>query len=124
MNLKKLAGIAFAISFLMALRLFADVGPEYITLKAARTIFLISGALALLFNLLSFQHGKHNLIFNFLYWAGSIVLFAGLAFYLFHLPYASNIIIIGLVIVGLSFVLPDSLLERKEKNTDLLDDND
>ena len=124
MILKKIAGIAFAIAFLMALRLFGEFGSQYISKSVAKTIFMCAGAIGLLLNLLSFQHGKHSSIFNLLYWAGSIILFVGLSFFLFKLPYGFNIIVIGLITVCASFILPNSLLESNKKQSDLLDDND
>ena len=122
MILKKFAGIAFAIAFLMAIVLFTNIGRQYISLSIAKIIFMISGAIGLLLNLLSFQSGKNTLLFNFLYWTGSIVLFVGLTFILMRYPYGFYIIITGLVIVGASFILPESLLYKKDSNNDLLDE--
>lgn len=124
MILKKLAGVFFAIAFLAAIVLFTNVGREYISLPVARIIFICSGAVAMLFNLLSFQHGKSNAVFNFLYWAGSLVVFTGLLFFIMKWPYGFNILIAGLAITGVSFVLPEEWITRKEKDENLLDDPD
>ena len=122
MILKKIAGVSFAIAFLMAIVLFTGTGREYISLGTAKIIFMVCGAIGLLFNLLSFQSGKQAPLFNFLYWSGSIVLFIGLTFLLMRWPYGFYIIITGLCILGVSFFLPESLLAPKEDNSDLLDD--
>ena len=122
MILKKIAGIAFAIAFLMAIVLFTDFGREYISFYTAKIIFMISGAVGLLLNLLSFQSGKHSTLFNFLYWAGSIVLFVGLTFLLSNLPYGYYVIITGIGIVGVSFILPESLIQPKNNDNDILDE--
>lgn len=120
MIVKKIAGIAFAIAFIMALRLFGDIGREYISLYNAKLVFMGAGAIGLLLNLFSFQTGKHNPIYSFLYWGGSIILFIGLVFLQFQWPYGFYIIIAGLLILGVSFLIP--IEENKaKKNSDLLD---
>ncbi len=122
MDFKKFAGIAFAIAFLMAIVLFTGTGRNYISLGTAKLIFMISGAIGLFLNLLSFRSGKHNAGFNFLYWAGSIILFAGLTFLLMRWPYGYYIIVTGLVIVGVSFFIPERFITPSETDSDLLDD--
>ena len=122
MILKKIAGVAFAIAFLMAIVLFTDVGRGYVSLYTAKIVFMIAGAVGLLLNLLSFQSGKHSSLFNFLYWSGSIVLFVGLTFLLSGLPYGYYVIVTGMVIVGVSFILPESLVQPKNDDNDILDE--
>lgn len=121
MDFKRYSGIAFAIAFLMAIVLFAGVGRSYIPMGTAKLIFIISGAIGLVLNLLSFKTGKHGPLFNFLYWTGSIVLFIGLNFILLKYPYGFYIIVSGIFILGISFILPEKLAESNNKNEDLLD---
>ena len=123
MILKKIAGLAFIISFLMAIIIFTRFGTEYIPYRTAKIIFLITGAIALMSNLLSFQFGKGSIAFNFLYWAGSIVLFIGLVFMIFHYPYSRIIILLGMTIFTVSFFVP-SKKEQSRQSSDLLDDLD
>ena len=106
---KRIASIAFGLAFLMAINIFAGVGREYLSLQHARLLFMVFGGIALVLNLFSFQSGKNSAIFNFLYWAGSIVAFIGLVFHQFHLPYSLIIIMAGMGILGISFVLPEGL---------------
>ncbi len=122
MDFKKFAGIAFAIAFLMAIVLFTGVGRSYISLSTAKIIFMISGAIGLFLNLISFKSGKHSQGFNFFYWAGSIILFAGLTFLLMRWPYGYYIIVTGLVVVGISFFIPERFISPEQKDSDLLDD--
>lgn len=122
MDFKKFAGIAFAIAFLMAIVLFSGVGRSYISLSTAKIIFMISGAIGLFLNLISFKSGKHSQGFNFFYWAGSIILFAGLTFLLMRWPYGYYIIVTGLVVVGISFFIPERFISPEQKDSDLLDD--
>ncbi|MGB0914840.1 MAG: hypothetical protein ACPGVI_02160 [Crocinitomicaceae bacterium] len=105
----------------MAIVLFAGVGRSYIPMGTAKLIFIISGAIGLVLNLLSFKTGKHGPLFNFLYWTGSIVLFIGLNFILLKYPYGFYIIVSGIFILGISFILPEKLAESNNKNEDLLD---
>lgn len=119
-QIRKIAGVAFAIAFLMALVLFANVGRQYISMYTAKIIFISAGAVGLFLNLLTFQNGKNSALFNFSYWIGSIVLFIGLIFLQFRLPYGFYIIIVGLVTLGLSFILPSKKAEKK-KDADILD---
>lgn len=121
MILKKLAAFFFALAFLMAIVLFTNVGRAYISLDVARIIFMSSGAIALLLNLFSFQSGKSTPLFNFLYWIGSILVFVGLVFYIMHWPYGIYVLIAGLGVTGLSFILPESLVNKAEDNEDILD---
>jgi len=121
MILKRIAAVCFAISFLMAIVLFTRTGVEYIPLKVAKPIFLICGALGLLFNLLAFRTGKNSPGFNLMYWLGSIIIFIGLAFILMHWPYGYYIVILGMGVIGLSFFFKPNLDEEDQPN-DLLDD--
>lgn len=122
MILKRIAAVFFAIAFLMAIVLFTRVGAEYIPLSIARIVFIVSGAIALVLNLFSFQSGKHNPTFNLVFWLGSIVLFVGLIFQVMHWPYSRYIIIGGLGITGISYFLGPTLITGKSDNSDVLDD--
>ena len=124
MMIKKFAGVCFGIAFLMAIVLFTGTGSNYISISLAKFIFMISGAIGLLLNLLSFKSGKHGAVFNFLYWSGSIILFIGLTFLLMHWPYGFYIIVAGISVLGISFIIPESIIKHEDENTDLLDDLD
>lgn len=117
---KKIAGVFFALAFLMALVLFGDIGRSYISLSTAKWIFMASGAIGLVLNLISFQVGKHPALFSFVYWSGSIILFAGLLFMQFHIPYSHYVLIAGVLITGLSFVMPSDFKDKNDGD-ELLD---
>ena len=117
---KKISAIAFGVSFLMALVLFAKIGTQYISPIKAKYIFIGAGAVAFFFNLLSFESSKHNPIFSFIFWLGSIVVFVGLVFLIFRWPYSMIILIGGLVILGTSFFVNPTKGNAK-KDSDLLD---
>lgn len=119
---KRIASICFAIAFLMAIVLFAGYGRSYIGIGTARIIFLVSGAIGLVLNLLSFRFGKQDPGFNLIYWFGSIILFIGLVFMLMHWPYGIYILITGLFVVGISFFVPEGMADLNSKKDDLLDD--
>lgn len=118
--LKRISGIAFAIAFLMGIVLFTGTGSEYIPKTVARSIFMIAGGIAILLNLLNFQDSKHNPFFSFVYWAGNIITFVGLVFFIMHWPFAKIIFIAGMILTGVSFFIPSQT--NQEKRTDLLDD--
>ncbi len=122
MLIKRISSICFAVAFLMALVLFTRIGANYISLSTARVIFMISGALALILNLFSFQSSKQNPAFTLVFWLGSIVLFVGLIFQFLYWPYHQYIVIAGLAITGISFFLSPSLVTGKSNNSDVLDD--
>lgn len=123
MVLKRIAGLFFALSFIMAIVLFTSFGRAYISFGTARIIFIIAGALALFFNLLSYTQGKHSAIFSFIYWLGSMVLFIGLVFKIMHWPFSYPLLIIGFGVLITSFFIPSKNKEQEnEKNEDLLDD--
>ena len=121
-NLRKIAGGFFGLSFLMAVLLFTDFSVTFLTFYQAKMIFMISGALGLFLNLITFQTGKFHPIYNLLYWSGSIVLFIGMVFLLMRWPYGYYIIVSGLVITGTSFILPTRFIENAPKDSGLLDD--
>ena len=118
---KRIAGVAFALSFLMAIVLFADVGRQYISLITAKYTFFSAGAVALLFNLLSFESGKHNPVFSFVYWVGSLIVFTGLVFFIMRWPFGVYILTGGLVILGGSLLLSPNRKEMDKSSDDLLD---
>lgn len=119
--LKRIGGLAFGIAFLMAVVIFGGYGVKYIPVPVARIVFLICGAIGLLFNFLSFKYGKHDPHFNFVYWLGSLILFTGLVFMILHWPYGQYILIAGMLTVGLSFFIRPDWFDPKDKNEDILD---
>ncbi len=121
MNLKKIAGISFAIAFLMAIVLFTGIGRTFVPGNTAKFLFLTFGAIALVLNLISYKSGKHEKTFNFFYWIGSIVAFIGIMFKILHWPFSSIILIMGAGILVVSFLLPNKF-KKVEKDEDLLDD--
>ncbi len=121
MILKRIAALCFAVAFLMAIVLFAGYGRSLIHSGLARILFLIFGAAGLLLNLISFRYSKHDAGFNLVYWFGSIILFIGLVFMMMHWPYGFYILLAGLFTVGISFLLPSGLVDKEQKNDDILD---
>lgn len=122
MDLKKISGIAFGVAFIMAIVLFTGNGRSYISISSAKLIFIVSGAVGLFLNLLGFKSGKSNIVFSFLYWAGSLITFFGLIFLIMRWPYGYYIVISGMVVLGISFVVPEKILEQGKNESDLLDD--
>jgi hypothetical protein len=122
MLLKRIAGISFAIAFMMAIILFTNIGRNYISFPTAKTIFIVAGAVGLLLNLLSFRSGKQNAGFNFIFWSGMIVLFIGLIFKIMHLPYGIYIVLGGMIITGISFFISSDVISGETNESDLLDD--
>lgn len=121
MILKKIAGGMFVIAFLMAVLLFTNIGSGILPKSTAKFIFLISGALAFLLNLISFRHGKHSAEFNLIFWIGSIFVFVGLVFKIMHWPYSTYILLGGLGIVGVSYIYNPSFEKDNAVENDLLD---
>lgn len=120
--IRKIAGAAFGVSFLMAIMLFTDYRIQFLGTYTIKMAFIISGGIGLLLNLLTFQSGKNHSIYNLLYWSGSIVLFIGMVFLLMRWPYGYYIIVVGLIVLGGSFILPSKFVEHKPEDSGLLDD--
>jgi len=119
--LTRAAGIAFGISFLMALVLFGDIGRSIISAPIAKAVFIACGGIGLVLNVITFQSGKFHPLYNLFYWLGSTVVFIGLVFLLMHWPYAKWILIAGMLGVGASFFLPKHLTEKPAEDSELLD---
>ena len=121
MVLKKIAGGLFIIAFAMAFLMFTEIGEGILPKSTVKFIFLVAGALAFLFNLISFRHGKHSAEFNLFFWIGSIFVFIGLVFKIMHWPYSTYVLLAGLGIVGVSYIYnPFSDNESNDEN-ELLD---
>ncbi|MCH2223374.1 MAG: hypothetical protein MK066_01300 [Crocinitomicaceae bacterium] len=119
--LKKIAAIAFAVAFLTGINLFLGYGRSYIPIITAQYIFMIAGAVGLVFNLMSFDAEKKNPILNFTYWTASIVIFSGLFAQLMHWPYSKQIILGGMIIMGISFFLKSDDSSPND-DSEILDD--
>lgn len=121
MILKKIAGGMFVIAFAMAILLFTNFGSGLLPKSTVKFLFLSSGALAFILNLISFRHGKHSAEFNLFFWIGSIFVFVGLVFKIMHWPYSTYVLLAGLGTVGVSYLYnPFTEKEQSEEN-DLLD---
>lgn len=123
MILKKIAGVFFILAFLMALRLYFNLGRGVLPLSYAKYGFILFGLTGLILNLLSFKYNNKNIGYNFFYWLGSITVFFGLLFRVLHWPFSQWILIGGMVILGASFFIPASLFGSSDKkNDEILDD--
>ena len=120
MIFKKIAGLCFGLAFLSAIVLFTGIGNEFISMKLARAIFMMSGGAGLVLNLVAFRYGKHDPEFNLLYWLGSVVIFIGLILMMMNWSLASYIVIAGAAITGFSFVYSPTL-KNENDDSDLLD---
>lgn len=121
MLIKRIAGICFSLSFVLAIVLFTNIGQSIISDKVAKYLFLVFGGLALILNLFSFRKSKHDDGFNLFYWIGSVITFIGLAFLIYGSSIFIFVIIIGLFITGISFLLPKGLLNKENQDNELLD---
>lgn len=120
--LKTIGGVAFMISFALALVIFGGIGRSVIDLGTARILFIGFGGLGLILNLVTFQTEKYHPLYNLTYWSGAIVTFVGLLFLFMQWPYGRYILIGGLLVLGVSFFLPKKWVDPRGENSDLLDD--
>jgi len=121
MLLKKIGSIAFGLAFLMAIVLFTGYGSKYISLSLAKILFLVFGGLGMFLNLLSFNKGKSDEGFNFIFWTGSLIIFIGFIFMMMHWPYSTFILLGGLGITGLSFIYSPTLKANNKEEKEELD---
>jgi len=120
--IKKIAGICFALSFLCMAFIFVKVDFFQTNKSIFKTAFLLFGAVGITLNLLSYNTSKNgNIIFNFLFWFGSILIFFGLIFKMLSYPFQNLLLISGISIVATSFILPKFYNSKKEKNSELID---
>jgi chromate transport protein ChrA len=121
MILKRIAAIAFALAFLMAIVLFTRIGSEYISVAIAKPLFLTFGAIGLVLNFLSFRFGKHSEEFSFFFWLGTIIVFLGLTFTIMHWPFSMIILLTGFAVLGFSFIYTPPAKKSSSEENDLLD---
>jgi chromate transport protein ChrA len=121
-QIKKIAGLCFALSFICMALLFvkSTIISDY--RSVLKTAFLIFGALAMVFNLISYNYSnKGNTLFNFLFWIGAILIFFGIIFKMFHFPFQTLLILAGLFISAFSFIISKFYKENKKDDSDLVD---
>ncbi len=120
-QIKKIAGLCFALSFICMALLFVKnplISDYRTNLKAA---FLVFGALAMVFNLISYKNSKNgNTLFNFLFWLGATLIFFGIIFKMFHYAFYTLLILAGLFISASSFIISKFFKEKKD-DSDLVD---
>lgn len=121
-QIKKIAGLCFALSFVCMALLFVK-SPFISDYKSLlKTAFLIFGALAMVFNLISYNYSnKGNTLFNFLFWVGAIFIFFGIILKMFHYPYRTILLMSGLFISAVSFIVSKFYKENKKNDSDLID---
>ena len=120
MVLKKIAAGFFVLAFAMALLLFTNIGSGLLPKSTVKILFLASGAIAFIFNLVSFRFGKHSAEFNLFFWLGSIFIYLGLVFKIMHWPYSTYLMLAGLAVVGVSY-LYNPFSEKSNDENELLD---
>jgi peptidoglycan/LPS O-acetylase OafA/YrhL len=121
-QIKKIAGLFFALSFFCMALLFVKSTTISEYRYHLKTAFLIFGALALAFNLISYNYSsKGNTLFNFLFWFGAILIFFGIIFKMFHYPFHTLLILAGLFISAFSFIISKFYKENKKNDSDLVD---
>lgn len=121
-QIKKIAGLCFALSFICMALLFVKSSFVSDYRGELKTAFLIFGALAMLFNLISYNYSKKgNTLFNFLFWVGAIFIFFGIIFKMFHYPYRTILLMSGLFISAVSFIVSKFYKENKKNDSDLID---
>jgi chromate transport protein ChrA len=119
---KKIAGLCFALSFMCMALLFVKFSFVSEYRSELKTAFLIFGALAMVFNLISYNNSKiGNTLFNFLFWVGAILIFFGIIFKMFHYPFHTLLILAGLFISASSFIISKFYKEDKKNDSDLVD---
>jgi membrane-bound metal-dependent hydrolase YbcI (DUF457 family) len=118
---KRISSIAFALAFLTGIVVFTGYGRSFIPYSTAQFLFILFGAVGLITNLISFQQGKHAPMYSFAFWSASLVLFTGFIFRLMHWPFATYIMIFGMVALGATFIIPAERKEESKENEDLLD---
>ena len=120
LNLKLYSNILFAVAFICAV--FMLTGRTYGYRTEIQTLFLICGATALIMSLISSRQEAHKNDFNILFWLGNLVVFTGLIFKTYYLPFHMYVIFLGMGITALSyFVNPFSGAKDREQDDELLD---
>lgn len=122
LQIKKIAGLCFAFSFICMALLFVKSATVSEYRNYLKSAFLIFGALAMVFNLISFNNSNNgNTLFNFLFWVGAILIFFGIIFKMFLYPFYTPLILTGLLISASSFIVSKFYKENKKDSSDLID---
>jgi hypothetical protein len=121
MIFKKIGSLCFGLAFLAAIIVFTDYGINYISKNDARTAIVILGSIALLMNLLSFKYDNQSENTNLIFWVGTVIVFVGLVMKMQGFDFNQFVLLIGLVVIGLSYFYNPFKNNEKDKKNDLLD---
>lgn len=119
-QLKSIANVSYLLGILCALMLYTQNTFGYF--YVIRIGFYLFGGLGLILSLLQFRFLPEDKWedFNLLFWVGSAVIFIGFAFQTLHMKYASQILILGLAVTGISYFI-NPFKRRKDEENDILD---
>ncbi|WP_343606973.1 hypothetical protein [Fluviicola sp.] len=119
-QLKSIANVSYLLGITCAVLLYTQNTFGYIS--AVKTGFYFFGGLGLVLSLLQFRFLPEDKWedFNLLFWVGSAIIFIGFMFQTMYIKYASQIIIAGLAITGLSYFF-NPFRKNKDEDNDLLD---
>lgn len=121
MKIKTISGICFALAFSCMLLLVFDIRIQYISRSYLILGLFGFGLVGAVLNLLNADDSPHKLTYSIVYWVGNILILIGLAFRLMHWPFATIILLIGCLVLGVSFFLPKKRTKESDDQNDLID---
>lgn len=120
MIFKRIGSICFALSFLLAIVIFTNYGSGFIPKYYAKIGIILFGGIALLMNLISFRYdpeSDNNLIF----WVGTVGIYVGLILKITGFHYNQMVLLIGILIVGVSYFYNPFAKKDSTQEDELLD---
>jgi hypothetical protein len=117
--LKRTGYIVFSISFILAMRIFGQVGASILTRETAIWLFMLFGAFGFVLNLINQRKIEKQRHYHLLFWIGCSVTLIGFGMKLLQLNYHWWVIVLGMTTVFSSFFFHGK--EEKESNDELLD---
>jgi hypothetical protein len=119
--LKKAGYLVFSCAFLMALRIFGQVGGTILSRETAIWLFMMFGATGFILNLINKRKMDKQHYYHLLFWIGCSITLIGFGMKLLHHDFHEWVIGAGMAIVFTSFFIPEK--KEAQSSDDLLDDS-
>jgi hypothetical protein len=119
--LRKAGYLVFSCAFIMALRIFGQVGSSVFSRETAIWLFMMFGAFGFILNLINQRKIEKQRYYHLLFWMGSSIALIGFGMKLLRFDFHWWVIGLGMAAVLSSFFFTGE--KEPQSREDLLDDS-